>query len=49
MSNIRGLGDLNKKEEGKDKKKANEYYTGGIDQRGGGSGMAGLLWNIFNI
>ncbi len=41
MSNIRGFGDLTKKDDIKDKKKANEYYTGGIDQRGGGSGMAG--------
>jgi len=39
MSNIKGLGDLTKKDE-KDKKKSNEYYTGGNDARGGGSGLA---------
>ena len=44
MSNISSLGDLRKKEEGgkpndKDAKKRNELFIGGLDQRGGGSGL----------
>ena len=44
MSNISSLGDLRKKEEvgkstDKDAKKRNELFIGGLDQRGGGSGL----------
>ena len=48
MSNISSLGDLRKKEEGgkpndKDAKKRNELFIGGLDQRGGGSGLGKKL------
>eukprot|EP01035_Chromulina_nebulosa_P017926 gene17926-23548_t len=36
MSRIASLNDINKK----DDKKKNEYYAGGVDNRGGGSGLA---------
>eukprot|EP01039_Chlorochromonas_danica_P005690 gene5690-6274_t len=38
MSNFRTLEDLNKKEE--EEGKRNEYFAGGLDQRGGGSGLS---------
>ncbi len=40
MSKIKGFGDLKDKDDGKDKKH-NEFYTGGNNAQGGGSGMAG--------
>eukprot|EP01031_Cornospumella_fuschlensis_P037271 gene37271-45250_t len=38
MSNFRSLNDLKKQEE--EDSKRNEYFAGGLDQRGGGSGLA---------
>jgi len=43
MSNISSLSDMRRKQDGdkndKDAKKRNELFIGGIDQRGGGSGL----------
>lgn len=46
MSNISSLGDLRRKQEGdkdKDAKKRNELFIGGLDQRGGGSGLGIII------
>ena len=40
MSNISSLNDLKKKKDDKDKR--NELFVGGLDQRGGGSGLSVL-------
>lgn len=42
MSNISGFNDLKKKKEQDGEAKRNELFIGGIDQRGGGSGLAVL-------
>lgn len=40
MSNITSLSDIRKKQENNDEKKRNELFIGGINQQGGGSGLA---------
>ena len=42
MSNIAGFNDLKKKKEQESEAKRNELFIGGLDQRGGGSGLAVL-------
>lgn len=52
MSNISSLRDLRQRQEvkqtgkEKDAKKENEFFIGGIDQRGGGSGLGCRLISI---